>query len=276
MPRGCRQAPFKEAGGGSAGEDGDIQRRGSGEEGVGEGRDERYLPAAVLAGDDLEDDEYEREIDDREPEEGFEGFPHPVAVETGVLEGVDPEDEHRKVGRGEVAHVGDDTGAYRHPGKGPGIGEHHQDGGEGEEGEEPCVAGADRGQRRASPGAAVPRRVATDDRVGDGLCHHRLRDLTAHRRLLPGGYGVSLPASRVRPLSVTRYFWLLLRGLSGMVISINPACISGFSTEFLNLVRFVLPAMSISSDMDVSATQVRNISTWSSLSPNLVPTWSPV
>ena len=101
-----RDGAGEEAGGGSAGEDGDIQHRGSGEEEVGEGRDERYLPCMVLAGDDLEDDEDEREVDDREPEEGFEGLPHPVAVEAGVLEGVDPDDEHGQVGRGEVAHVG--------------------------------------------------------------------------------------------------------------------------------------------------------------------------
>ena len=38
-------------------EDGDIEHRGPGEEEVGEGRDERDLPAGVVAGDDLEDDE---------------------------------------------------------------------------------------------------------------------------------------------------------------------------------------------------------------------------
>jgi len=81
-------------------EHGNIERRGPGEEEVGEGRDERDLPAEAPAGDDLEDDEDEREVDDREPEKGFEGFPHPVGVE-------------------------------------------------GEEGEEPCVAGADPGR---SPG----------------------------------------------------------------------------------------------------------------------------
>ena len=69
MPRGCRRAPFEEAGGGSTGEHGGIQHRGSGKEEAGEGRDERYLPAEIPAGDDLEDDEDEREIDDREPEE---------------------------------------------------------------------------------------------------------------------------------------------------------------------------------------------------------------
>ena len=96
----------EEAGGSAFGEDGGIEHRGSGEEEVGEGRDERDLPAGVVAGDDLEDDEDEREVDDREPEEGFEGFPHPIGIEAGVLEGVDPDDEHREVGRGEVAHVG--------------------------------------------------------------------------------------------------------------------------------------------------------------------------
>ena len=87
MPRGCRRAPFEEAEGGAFCEHGDIQHRGSGEEEVGEGRDERDLPAGVVAGDGLEDDEDEREIDDREPEEDFEGFPYPVAVETGILLG---------------------------------------------------------------------------------------------------------------------------------------------------------------------------------------------
>ncbi|MCK9299494.1 MAG: hypothetical protein M0P21_11115 [Methanoculleus sp.] len=75
----------------------ELEHRGPGEEEVGEGRDERDLAAKVVAGDDLEDDEDEREIDDREPEEGFQGLPHPVGVE-------------------------------------------------GEEGEEPCVPGADPGR----------------------------------------------------------------------------------------------------------------------------------
>ncbi len=133
-------------------EDGGVEDRGPGEEDVGEGRDERYLPAEVSAGDYLEEDEDKREVDDREPEERSQGLQHPVAVEIGVLEGVDADDEHREVGRGEVAHVGDDTGACRHPGDGPGIGEHHEDGGEGEEGEEPCVPGADPGRPAAEEG----------------------------------------------------------------------------------------------------------------------------
>ncbi|WP_214021224.1 hypothetical protein [Methanoculleus sp.] len=87
-------------------EGGGIKHRCPGEEEVGEGRDERYLHAEVLAGDGLEDDEYKREVDDREPEEGPERLAHPVAVETGVLEGVNTDDEHGKIGRGEVAHVG--------------------------------------------------------------------------------------------------------------------------------------------------------------------------
>ena len=119
----------EEAGGGAFCEHGDVEHRGSGEEEVGEGRDERDLPAEVVAGDDLEDDEDEREVDDREPEEGFEGFPHPVGIHARVLEGVDPEDEHGKIGRGEVAHVGDESGICRHAGDLPDVGEHHQDGG---------------------------------------------------------------------------------------------------------------------------------------------------
>jgi hypothetical protein len=63
----------EEAGGGAAGEDGDIEHHCPGEEEVGEGRDERDLPAVVPAGDDLEDDEDEREVDDREPGEGAPG-----------------------------------------------------------------------------------------------------------------------------------------------------------------------------------------------------------
>ncbi len=87
-------------------EHGGIEHRGPGKEDVGERRDERDLAAGVVAGDDLEDDEDEREVDDREPEESFERFPDPVAVETGVLECIHPDDEHGEVGRGEVAHVG--------------------------------------------------------------------------------------------------------------------------------------------------------------------------
>ena len=67
----------EEAGGGATGEDGGIERRGPGEEDGGEGRDERDLLAGVVAGDDLEDDEYEREVDDREPEERPERLPAP-------------------------------------------------------------------------------------------------------------------------------------------------------------------------------------------------------
>ena len=66
-----------------------------------------------------------------------------------MFQGVDPKDEHGEVGRGEVAHVGDDAGVYRHTGNGSGVGEHHEDGSEGEEGEEPCVPGGDPGR---SPG----------------------------------------------------------------------------------------------------------------------------
>lgn len=63
----------EEAGGGSAGEDGDIEHRGSGEEEIGVGRDERDLPAGVVAGDDLEVDEDEREVNDREAGGGAPG-----------------------------------------------------------------------------------------------------------------------------------------------------------------------------------------------------------
>ena len=85
--------------------------------------------------------------------EGFEGFPYPFSVETCVLQAVEPDDEHREVGREEVAHVGDDPGACRHPGDGPGVGEHHQDGGEGEEGEEPWAC---RSLSMVSDGGRVP------------------------------------------------------------------------------------------------------------------------
>ena len=77
-----RDGVGEEAGGGSPGEDGDVEHRGPGEEEVGGGRDERDLPAAVPAGDDLEDDEDERESDDREAEEGVPGRP---GEEEGVV-----------------------------------------------------------------------------------------------------------------------------------------------------------------------------------------------
>jgi len=80
-------------------EDGDIEHRDPGEEDIGEGRDERDLFSKVPAGDDLEDDEDEREVDDREPEERPERLLHPITVETGMLQGVDPDDEHEKIGR---------------------------------------------------------------------------------------------------------------------------------------------------------------------------------
>jgi len=63
----------EEAGGGAVCEDGDVENRGPGEEDAGEGCDERDLPGGVLAGDDLEGDEDERKIDDREAGEGAPG-----------------------------------------------------------------------------------------------------------------------------------------------------------------------------------------------------------
>ena len=60
-----RDGVGEEAGGGAFRKDSGIEHRGPGEEEVGEGRDERDLPAGVVAGDDLEDDEDERKVDDR-------------------------------------------------------------------------------------------------------------------------------------------------------------------------------------------------------------------
>jgi hypothetical protein len=68
-----RDGVGEEAGGGAFRKHGDIEHRGTGEEEVGEGRDERDLPGEVLAGDDLEGDEDERKIDDREAGEGAPG-----------------------------------------------------------------------------------------------------------------------------------------------------------------------------------------------------------
>ena len=65
-----------------------------------------------------------------------------------MFEGIHPDDEHGEVSRGEVAHVGDDAGACRHPGDGPGVGEHHQGGGEGEERERRDL------EERGGPGEA--------------------------------------------------------------------------------------------------------------------------
>jgi hypothetical protein len=69
-----RDGVGEEAGGGTAGEHSGIEHRGPGEEEVGEVHEERDLSGKIFAGDDLEDDEYEREIYDREPEECSEGF----------------------------------------------------------------------------------------------------------------------------------------------------------------------------------------------------------
>ena len=47
----------------------------------------RSATRGVVAGEDLEDDVDEREVDDREPEECPERLPDPVAVQAGVLPG---------------------------------------------------------------------------------------------------------------------------------------------------------------------------------------------
>ncbi len=44
-----------------------------------------------------------------------------------------------------------------------------------------------------------------------------------------------------------------------MVISISPVCINGFSAEFPNVVRLVLPTMSMRSKMGLSVTQHNNL-----------------
>lgn len=71
------------------------------------------------------------------------------------------------------------------------------------------------------------------------------------------------------PFPVSQYFCLLLIGLSGIVISINPASSKGLSTWFLNLVRSERPAISIKSAIARSSRQLWSIWTWSRLSPDL-------
>ena len=81
------------------------------------------------------------------------------------MSGHRPRDEHRKIGREEVTHVGDDAGAFRHPGEGAGVGEHHKDGGEGEEDEDSGVPGlipVGLRRRRAYPAAAARRRAKNE------------------------------------------------------------------------------------------------------------------
>ena len=50
----------------------------------------RSLSSGVVADDGLEDDEDEREVDDREPEERPERLPDPIAVKAGMFQGIDP------------------------------------------------------------------------------------------------------------------------------------------------------------------------------------------
>lgn len=75
-----------------------------------------------------------------------------------------------------------------------------------------------------------------------------------------------------RPLAVRRYCCLLLRGLSGIVISSHPASIKGLRTWFRNLARLLLPTTCINSPMALVVRQFRMMSTWFRLSPHLVPT----
>lgn len=71
-----------------------------------------------------------------------------------------------------------------------------------------------------------------------------------------------------------RYFCRRLLGLSGMVISSNCIANKPFRTWSLNLVRFVRPANVNMATMGCSVWHRRRISTWSRLSPDLVPSWS--
>ena len=68
----------------------------------------------------------------------------PVTVETGVLQGIGQKQHGNRPG--EIGICGDDRGL---PASGSDRGV-HQDGGEGEEGEESCVAGADPGRSAAN------------------------------------------------------------------------------------------------------------------------------
>jgi hypothetical protein len=67
------------------------------------------------------------------------------------------------------------------------------------------------------------------------------------------------------------YSWLLLRGLSGIVILINPASINGFSTWSLNLVRLDRPNAAIDAAVPCTSTLRCGKRTWSLLSLDLVP-----
>ena len=75
------------------------------------------------------------------------------------------------------------------------------------------------------------------------------------------------------PALASRYFCLLLRGLSGMVISINPSSKRIFKAWCLNLVRSERPVTAIRSRIAVSSLHFRRISTWCRLSANLVQIW---
>ena len=72
-------------------------------------------------------------------------------------------------------------------------------------------------------------------------------------------------------MSVSRYFCLLLVGLSGMVISSHPPCNRGFRTWFLNLVRSFLLTDAINVPIAFCVRQLRRIWTWCRLSADLSP-----
>ena len=70
-------------------------------------------------------------------------------------------------------------------------------------------------------------------------------------------------SSNARPLSVSRYFCLLLRGLSGIVISIRPASKAGRKISVRKYLRSAIPIRSCSSSLSISPVQIRRSrSTW--------------
>ena len=73
------------------------------------------------------------------------------------------------------------------------------------------------------------------------------------------------------PIAVSRYFCLLLLGLSGMVGSSRPHSINGFKTVFLKRVRFVWPACLISACVSASPLDRTNSLTATSLGTDLGP-----
>ena len=124
--------------------------------------------------------------------------------------------------------------------------------------------------RRRSRTCRRARICPEPDRPSIGRCH-RPETVTEWLGAEPRSH---LPLRSLAPATVVRYLCRELVGLSGIAIARRPASIRGLSTRFRNLERFVLPHPFMSASMDRESLAAARTQACSSLSADLVPTWS--